>query len=132
MPASRQGRRWLWPERGAVDNIIYKICAAPAWREAERERRFRGAAIDARDGFVHFSTAAQVVETAGKHFAGAADLVLVAVDARRLGAALRWEPARGGALFPHLYDALPLDAVLWVKPLPLGADGRHVFPELAA
>ena len=132
MPASRQGRPWFWPERGAVDNIIYKIYAAPAWREAERERRFRGAAIDARDGFIHFSTAAQVVETSAKHFAGAADLVLVAVDARRLGAALRWGPARGGALFPHLYGVLPLDAVLWVKPLPLGPHGRHVFPELAA
>ena len=121
----------LAAEQGTV-GTIYKICAAALWREAERERRFRGAAVDARDGFIHFSTAAQAAETAAKHFAGAADLVLVAVDAGALGAALIWEPSRGGALFPHLYDALPLDVVLWVKPLPLGADGRHVFPELPA
>ena len=111
---------------------IYKICAAALWREAERARVFRGAGIDARDGFIHFSTAAQVAETAAKHFAGDADLVLVAVDTHALGAALQWEPSRGGALFPHLYGALPLEAVRWVKPLPLGADGRHVFPELDA
>ena len=115
-----------------MGTTIYKICAAALWREAERERRFRGAAIDARDGFIHFSTAAQVAETAAKHFAGVDDLVLVAVDAGALGAALTWELSRGGALFPHLYGVLTLDAVLWVKPLPLGADGRHVLPELAA
>ena len=85
----------------------------------------------AADGYIHFSTGEQVAETAARHFAGAADLVLVAVAAAALGPALKWEPSRGGALFPHLYGALPLDAVLWVKPLPLGADGRHVFPELA-
>jgi uncharacterized protein (DUF952 family) len=118
-------------EQGTV-RIIYKICAAALWREAEREGRFRGATIDIRDGFIHFSTAAQAAETAEKHFAGAADLVLVAVDARALGSALTWEPSRGGALFPHLYGVLALDAVLWVKPLPLGAGGRHVFPELSA
>jgi uncharacterized protein (DUF952 family) len=115
-----------------VGTTIYKICAAGLWRKAERERHFRGAAIDARDGFIHFSTAAQVAETAARHFAGAADLVLIAVDAGVLGAALTWEPSRGGALFPHLYGVLALDAVLWVKPLPLGTDGRHVFPELSA
>jgi uncharacterized protein (DUF952 family) len=129
---TKQGPPSASAEQGTVGTTIYKICAAVLWREAERERRFRGAAIDARDGFIHFSTAVQVAETAEKHFAGAADLVLVAVDAGVLGADLRWEPSRGGALFPHLYDALPLDAVLWVKPLPLGADGRHVFPELPA
>jgi uncharacterized protein (DUF952 family) len=129
---TKQGPPLVAGEQGTVATTIYKICAAALWREAERERCFRGAATDARDGFIHFSTAAQVAETAAKHFAGAADLVLVAVDARALGAALTWEPSRGGALFPHLYDALPLDAVLWVKPLPLGADGRHVFPELPA
>ncbi len=75
---------------------------------------------------------AQAVETAAKHFAGQADLVLVAVDAARLGEALRWEPSRGGALFPHLYADLMMDAVLWVKPLPLGADGRHAFPDMPA
>ena len=112
--------------------IIYKICPAALWREAERARVYRGAGIDARDGYIHFSSADQVAETAAKHFAGDAALVLVAVNAHALGAALHWEMARGGALFPHLYGALPLEAVRWVKPLPLGADGRHLFPELCA
>ena len=115
-----------------VAATIYKICPTAAWREAERNGIFRGSPVDLRDGYIHFSTAGQVVETAAKHFAGAADLVLVAVDAGALGAALTWELSRGGALFPHLYGVLTLDAVLWVKPLPLGADGRHVLPELAA
>lgn len=90
---------------------------------------FAGAPVDLADGFIHFSTGLQVRETAAKHFAGQADLLLVAVDPAKLGDALRWEPSRGGALFPHLYAPLPLDAVQWVKPLPLGADGVHLFPE---
>ena len=77
-----------------------------------------------------FSTAEQVAETAARHFAGQSDLVLLAIDAAALGPALRYEPSRGGALFPHLYGKLPLTAVRWVKPLPLGTDGKHVFPEL--
>jgi uncharacterized protein (DUF952 family) len=112
--------------------IIYKICTAAMWREAERSGVFRGAAIDLRDGYIHFSTAAQAVETAEKHFAGERDLVLVAVDATALGESLKWEISRGGALFPHLYGTLPLSAVRRVDPLPLGPDGRHVFPELDA
>jgi len=110
--------------------IVYKICPAALWRSAEHEGAFRGAAIDLADGYIHFSAPDQVAETAAKHFAQADDLVLVAVDADALGDALKWEPSRGGALFPHLYGALPLTAVVWVKPLPLGADGRHVFPDL--
>jgi uncharacterized protein (DUF952 family) len=111
--------------------IIYKICDTPHWRAAEAAGTFRGAAIDERDGYIHLSTAAQVGETAARHFAGAGDLTLVAVDASALGTALKWEPSRGGDLFPHLYAALPMSAVVWVRPLPLGPDGRHVFPELA-
>ena len=110
---------------------IYKICSAELWAQAQRAGLFRGAPPDLADGFIHFSTAAQVAATAAKHFAGAAGQVLVAVDAALLGAALKWEPSRGGDLFPHLYGALSLQAVLWAVPLPLGADGRHVFPELA-
>jgi uncharacterized protein (DUF952 family) len=110
-------------------STIYKISSAALWREAERFGAFTGAPVDIADGFIQLSTAAQVAETAARHFAGVADLVLVAVDAAALGAALRYEPSRGGALFPHLYGTLPLSAVRWVKPLPLGADG-HVFPEL--
>jgi uncharacterized protein (DUF952 family) len=110
---------------------IYKICSAELWEEAQRAGLFRGAPLDEREGFIHLSTAAQVAETAAQHFAGATGQMLVAVDAAVLGEALKWEPSRGGDLFPHLYGALGLDAVLWAVPLPLGADGRHVFPELA-
>jgi uncharacterized protein (DUF952 family) len=113
----------------ALPDTIYKISSAALWRDAEQAGAFTGAPIDLADGFIHFSTAEQVRQTAALHFAGAADLVLVAVDAAALSAALRYERSRGGALFPHLYGALPLTAVRWVKPLPLGADG-HVFPEL--
>jgi uncharacterized protein (DUF952 family) len=116
---------------GTVPATIYKICESALWREAEAVGLFRGAPIDTRDGFVHFSTATQVQETAARHFAGAADLMLIAVDAAALGDALKWEVSRGGDLFPHLYGTLPLTAVLWARPLPLGRDRRHVFPELA-
>jgi uncharacterized protein (DUF952 family) len=109
--------------------IVYKISPDSLWREAERAGVFAGAPVDLADGFIHFSTAAQVKETAARHFAGQTALVLVAVEAEALGAALRYEVSRGGALFPHLYGTLPLSAVRWVKPLPLGSGG-HVFPEL--
>ena len=108
---------------------IYKISPAGLWREAERIGAFTGAPVDRADGFIHFSTAAQVKETAARHFAGQGDLVLVAVDAAALGMALRYERSRGDALFPHLYGTLPLSAVRWVKPLPLESCG-HAFPEL--
>jgi uncharacterized protein (DUF952 family) len=107
---------------------IYKICTAAEWHEAEHAGAYRGSAVDRQDGFIHFSTAGQSVETARKWFAGQRDLVLVAVDGGALGARLKWEPSRGGALFPHLYGDLELRAVLRVDPLPLDADGRHVFP----
>lgn len=89
-----------------------------------------GAPVDLADGFIHFSTASQLVETAAKHFAGQTDLLLIAVDAGQLGPALTWEPSRGGDLFPHLYGPLDLSAVLRVEPLALGLDGRHNFPHL--
>ena len=113
-----------------MTNTIYKICDAALWREAEVAGEFSGAAVDLADGYIHFSTVEQVTETAARHFAGMADLILVAVDPKALGSALRYEPSRGGAMFPHLYGKLPLSAVRWVKPLPLGPDGRHQFPEL--
>jgi len=111
---------------------LYKICPASLWREATRLGRYRGSEVDRKDGFIHFSTAAQVAETATRHFAGERDLVLVRVDAARLGAALKWEPSRGAKLFPHLYGELDLKAVRKVEPLPLGPDGRHVFPPIEA
>ena len=109
--------------------LIYKICEAALWRRAEAEGRFSGAPVDLRDGYIHFSTAAQVRETAARHFAGRSGLVLVAVDPSSLGAALRYEPSRGGDLLPHLYGELPLWAVVRAELLPLGADGRHVLPD---
>ncbi len=109
---------------------IYKICGQPEWQEMQRDGRYGGSAIDRLDGFIHFSTATQAKETAAKHFAGQTGLMLVAVDAEALGAALKWEPSRGGALFPHLYGALPLSAVRWAKPLPDEAGGTRLFPEL--
>lgn len=108
--------------------LIYKICPRALWREAEAEGRFGGAPVDRADGFIHFSTAAQVRETAARHFAGQGDLVLVSVEADALGTALRHEPSRGGDLFPHLYGDLPLDAVQAVDDLPLDRDGSHRFP----
>jgi uncharacterized protein (DUF952 family) len=109
---------------------IYKICDTAAWQSAERTGEFAGASVDLADGYIHFSTADQVAETAARHFAGQRDLVLVAVATDALGRALKWEPSRGGALFPHLYGKLPMRAVRWTKSLPLGPDGRHVFPDL--
>lgn len=109
--------------------LIYKICPAALWRDAEAAGRFDGAPVDLADGFIHFSTAAQAPETAAKHFAGQDDLLLIAVDAAALGKALLYEPSRGGALFPHLYGPLPLSAVRHVAKLPVGPDGVHVFPD---
>ena len=115
---------------GAVP-LIYKIAPAALWREAEAAGLFEGSPVDRQDGFIHFSSAGQVRETAARYFAGVADLVLAAIEVERLPVPLRWEPSRGGDLFPHLYAPLDLAAVLWVKPLPLGPDGRHVLPDLA-
>ena len=112
-----------------MSQIIYKICPATLWAEAERAGRFEGAGIDKKDGYIHFSTAEQAAETARLHFAGQDGLLLVAVDTAPLGAALKWEPSRGGKLFPHLYGVLSLSAVRWAKPMPLGADGKHILPK---
>ena len=116
--------------QGLTVSTIYKICERALWSAAESEGLFRGSAVDERDGFIHFSTAAQVAETAARHFAGAADLILVAADGDALGPALKWERSRGGDLFPHLYAAMPISAVLWARPMPVAADGRHLIPEL--
>jgi uncharacterized protein (DUF952 family) len=107
--------------------IVYKIVATEEWAEAEAAGAFTGASVDRADGFIHFSTAEQAPETAAKWFAGRGDLTLAAVNTEALGDDLRWEPSRGGALFPHLYAALPMSAVVWSRPLPLGSDGGHVF-----
>jgi uncharacterized protein (DUF952 family) len=109
--------------------LIYKICPVLLWREAEAAGRFAGAAIDLTDGYIHFSTGEQVRETAAKHFAGQQGLLLIAVDDATLGDALRYEPSRGGALFPHLYAPLAPRTVRWVAPLRQDRNGQHIIPE---
>jgi len=110
--------------------VIYKIVPDALWQTAKHEGVFKGAAIDLTDGYIHFSTAEQVKETAARHFADQQDLLLIAVDGVALGDKLVFEPSRGGDLFPHLYGELPLNAVLWETPLTLGDDGAHQFPEV--
>ncbi len=107
---------------------IYKIFRRPEWDAFRAAGQTAGAPVDLADGYIHMSTAAQVAETAARHFATESDLVLVALDPDRLGPALKWEPSRGGQLFPHLYRPLRIEDVLWDKSLPLGATG-HIFPE---
>lgn len=109
--------------------MIYKLLRAEEWAEIQAQACFKGSPVDQSDGFIHFSTPAQVRETAAKHYAGAADLVLAEVDSARLALALMWEPSRGGKFFPHLYAEILLIAINRTWPLPLGPDGRHVFPE---
>ncbi len=107
--------------------VIYKIFRADEWALLVQAGETAGAPIDIADGFVHFSTAEQVAETAAKHFAGVDDLILCTLEADNLDM-LKWEPSRGGALFPHLYRPLRINDILWDKPLPL-LDGAHVFPD---
>lgn len=106
---------------------VYKILTDDLWRAFAASGRLEGAPVDLADGFIHLSAADQVRETAARHFAGLSGLVLVTVDAASLGAALRWEPSRGGALFPHLHGPLDLTSVRSARPLPLGPDGCHDF-----
>lgn len=108
--------------------LIYKIFRRPEWDAFRAAGETLGAPIDLADGYIHISTAAQVAETASRHFVAESDLVLVALNSDALGPALKWEPSRGGALFPHLYRRLTLADVVWDKSLPLGATG-HIFPE---
>jgi uncharacterized protein (DUF952 family) len=115
-------------------SFIYRILSRGDWQAAQAAGEFRGTAHDLRDGFIHFSAAHQVVDTAAKHYAGRSDLLLLFVDDRALVAAdvgaLTWEVSRGGDRFPHLYGALPVQLVQRIEELPLGADGKHIFPEL--
>lgn len=110
------------------DPIVFKICTADEWAAACRAGGYAGSPADARDGFIHFSAAHQLAGTAEKHFRGQAGLLLVAVDAARLGPALRWEPSRGGDLFPHLYSRLDPAAAVWTRPLELDTDGVPMIP----
>ncbi|MEM7427884.1 MAG: DUF952 domain-containing protein [Pseudomonadota bacterium] len=109
--------------------LIFKVCPVSSWETAERSGIYTGAPVDLQDGFIHFSTAGQLGETVAKHFAGEDNLLVVAVPAEVLGEALKWEPSRGGDLFPHLYGSLQTEHAAWTKPLPF-VDGRHVLPDL--
>ena len=111
--------------------FIYHTCSRPAWEAALARGIYEGSPADKAGGFIHFSTAAQVRESVAKHHAGKLDLVLLTVATERVGEMLRWEPARGGQLFPHLYGFLPVSAVARVDDLPFGSDGSHAFPPLA-
>ncbi|MEM6375232.1 MAG: DUF952 domain-containing protein [Pseudomonadota bacterium] len=107
--------------------LIYKILKTPEWQALRRDGKSDGAPIDLADGFVHLSTAEQLSETLSLHFPGEEGLMLVAIDSERLGDALRWEPSRGNALFPHLYNVLNLSDVSWAQPLDM-KDGVHILP----
>lgn len=110
------------------ESIIYRLLSVQEWSVAQAAGEFRGSSDDLRDGFIHFSTRAQLEATAAKHYGGREDLLVIAVSSAALGDALRWEPARNDQLFPHLYAPLPVSAVLSRARVQLGADGNHVLP----
>ncbi len=112
----------------AADTIAYKIVTAADWQSATRGGNFTGSTDDRRDGFIHLSTASQVRETAARHFSAQSGLIVAAIDLAVVADILKWEASRGGALFPHLYGPLPMTAVLWSKPLPVGQNGHHIVP----
>jgi len=111
------------------EQLIYNMCMRHDWQEAQVGGLYRGSRDDLRDGFMHFSSAEQVAESAARHRAGVVDLLLITVAAENLGAALKWEVSRGGQLFPHLYGGLDVSKVISAHDLPLGEDGYHIFPE---
>jgi uncharacterized protein (DUF952 family) len=115
-------------EGGIAAMMIFKVLTAEQWAAFQHEGWFEGAPVDLSDGYLHFSTAAQLPETLAKHFAGAGGLVLAAADTDALDDALKWEPSRGGDLFPHLYRSLFLAEVVWIETLPVDEDGRHRLP----
>lgn len=112
----------------ATTPVAYKILTAQQWAQWQAAATFTGAPVDLADGYIHLSTAEQVTETANKHFAGLDDLYVVRIDLAALGQAVRWEPSRGGALFPHVYAALPLSVALAHLPLARGPDGAVILP----
>ena len=108
--------------------MVYKILREPEWAAAQKTGTFGGSPDDLSDGFIHFSAADQLCATAEEHFVGENALILLAIDAERLGADLRWEVSRGGQKFPHLYAGLPLNLVQWCRKIHRGPDGRCIFP----
>lgn len=110
------------------DLFAYKILTAQQYDQFKADGVFAGAPIDLTDGYIHMSTREQAAETAGKHFTGQDRLVMLMIDLAPFGEAIKWEPSRGGALFPHLYGTLPLSAVAGKVVLRIGDDGLHQFP----
>jgi len=110
--------------------LVYRLCHRDDWRAAEQAGVFAGGADDVRDGFIHLSSAAQVEESARRHYAGVRPLMLLAVDGARVSGDLRWEPSRGGALFPHLYGTIPLEALVSALPLSEDREGNPMFPPM--
>ena len=114
-------------------HVVYKILRPSEWAAFRQSTVFKGSPVDLVDGYIHLSTAAQTPETAAKHFGDEPEVILLSMEATSFGQALRWEPSRGGALFPHLYAELPISAVRRSWRIAKGADGRHAFPlELGA
>ena len=113
-----------------MTRMIYHMCPEAVWTASVAAGRYDGTEDDRRDGFIHFSTAAQIAESARRHRAGQSGLLLISVDADALGHRVRWETSRGGDLFPHLYGPLLPDEAAKIEKLPLGPDGNHVFPPL--
>jgi uncharacterized protein (DUF952 family) len=108
---------------------IFHMCRAEEWQAAKETGQYSGSAQDHADGFIHFSTANQIVESAAKHRTGQSGLLLLTADPEDLDDSLKWEESRGGALFPHFYGPLPTESVSRVDDLPLGDDGLHIFPD---
>src|SRR5438067_789013 len=113
-----------------MTRMIYHMCPADTWQEAARTGAYDGTADDQRDGFIHFSTAEQIAESARRHRAGQVGLLLIAVESGRLGQRLKWEKSRGGDLFPHLYGPLNPTEIASARPLPFDPNGEHIFPPL--
>jgi uncharacterized protein (DUF952 family) len=111
--------------------MILKILRPSEWADFQQTSELHGSDVDISDGFIHLSTPAQVAETARKHFSGEDGLTLIAIDPEALGDALKWEPSRGGALFPHFYGVMKMPHILWAEPFPTGPDGKHVLPDRA-
>ena len=108
---------------------VYKVCSATHWQAAKASGIFTGVSIDIQDGYIHFSTADQLAKTLSLHFAGQTDLVLLSVETDKIGTDIKWEPSRGGALFPHLYADLPLEAVVAEHALRVDGAGTFILPE---
>lgn len=113
-----------------MTDFVYKILENDLWSRFDSEGIFDGVPVDLADGFIHLSDGSQVAETAKRHFSGQKNLMLLALQAGKLGASLKWEPSRNGALFPHLYRPLQREDLVWAKALPLGPDGLHDFSGL--